>query len=142
WYESPWLLLGAFVLLPVAFLSYPLVGAVRRIRGRRGASPARMPARWLTATGLATVVGFLGYFGFLVVTAANLLGPVVLGRPIPWLVLQLLAVATVAATVATAVAWWRHRSEAFVGSRARFVVLLAAGVLFVPWAVYWGLLIP
>ena len=82
WYESPWLQLGAFVLLPVAFLSYPLAGAVRRIRGRRGASPARVPARWLAATGVATVLGFLGYFGFMVVTAANIIGPVVLGRPV------------------------------------------------------------
>jgi dienelactone hydrolase len=142
WYESPWLLLGAFVLLPVAFLSYPLAGAVRRIRGRRGLSPARGPARWLAATGLATVLGFLGYFGFMVVTAANLIGPVVLGRPIPWLILQLLAIGTVAATGAMAVAWWRHRTEARVGSQARLVVLLAAGVMFVPWAFYWGLLIP
>ena len=101
-----------------------------------------MPARWLTATGLATVVGFLGYFGFLVVTAANLIGPVVLGRPIPWLVLQLLAVATVAATVATGVAWWRDRTAGIVGSQIRLGLLLAAGVLFVPWAFYWSLLIP
>ena len=142
WYESPRLQLGAFVLLPVAFLSYPLAGAVRRIRGRRGALPARAPARWLAATGLATVLGFLGYFGFMIVTAANIIGPVVLGRPIPWLILQLLAVATVAATVATAMAWWRHRTEAVVGSRVRLALLLAAGVLFVLWAAYWGLLVP
>jgi dienelactone hydrolase len=142
WYEPPWLLLGAFVLLPVAFLSYPLAGAVRRIRGPRGASPVRGPARWLAATGLATVVGFVGYFGFMVVTAANIIGPVVLGRPIPWLFLQLLAIGTVAATIATAVAWWRHRTDARVGRHARLAVLLAAGVLFVPWAFYWSLLIP
>jgi hypothetical protein len=39
----------------------------------------------------------------------------------------------VAATIGTAVAWWRHRTP-------RLGVLLAGGVVFVPWAVYWGLL--
>ena len=41
-------------------------------------------------------------------TAANIIGPVLSGRPIPWLILQILAVATVAVTLATAAAWRRH----------------------------------
>jgi hypothetical protein len=76
------------------------------------------------------------------VTAANVIGPVVIGRPIPWLVLQCLAVATVVATAATARSWRRHRRDLPRADRVRLGLLAAAGLLFLPWATYWGLLIP
>ncbi|MEV4057378.1 alpha/beta hydrolase [Amycolatopsis sp. NPDC049688] len=123
WYEATWLQLAVLVLLLVAFAWYPLF--------RRG--PAARPARWLSATGLLAVLGFLGVDVLIQLTMGRSLGPVVLGRPLPWLALQLLAVGAVAATIGTAVAWWRRRS-------LRLGVLLAGGVLFVPWALYWGLL--
>jgi hypothetical protein len=142
WYESPWLQLAALLLFGMAFAGYPLTAAVRRVRGRRGAPLVRRPARWLAATGLATTVGFLLYLLFMLATAANIIGPVLGGRPLPWLLLQLLAAATVVATVATAVAWRRHRRNLAVASHLRLGVLLAAGLVFLPWAAYWGLLIP
>jgi uncharacterized protein len=142
WYESPWLQLAAVLLLLVAFAGYPLTAAARRLRGRGGAPPVRRPARWLAATGLATTAGLLVYLLFMLATAANVIGPVLGGRPVPWLVLQLLAVATVVATVATAVAWRRHRRNLTGPSHLRLGVLVAAGVVFVPWAAYWGLLLP
>jgi dienelactone hydrolase len=142
WWESPWLQLVALLLFGVAFTSYPLTAAARRIRGRRGAPLVRRPARWLAATGLATTVGFLLYLVFMLATAANVIGPVLGGRPVPWLILQLLAVVAVVATVATAVAWRRQRRELTGASQVRLGVLLAAGLVFLPWAAYWGLLIP
>jgi len=142
WYESPWLQLAALVLFLVAFAGYPLTAAARRILGRRGAPPVRRPARWLAATGLTTTVGFLVYIFFMMATAANIIGPVLAGRPMPWLTLQLLAVATVAATVATAVGWRRHRRDLGRATHVRLGLLLAGGLVFVPWAAYWGLLIP
>jgi uncharacterized protein len=142
WYESPWLQLAALLLFAVAFAGYPLTAATRRLRGRRGAPLVRRPARWLAATGLATTVGFLVYLLFMLATAANVIGPVLVGRPIPWLILQLLAVATVVATVATALAWRRHRPNLTGASQARLGLLLAAGLLSLPWAAYWGLLLP
>ena len=75
-------------------------------------------------------------------TAANIAGPVLIRRPIPWLVLQVLAVATVIATAATALSWLRHRRDLTHAHLARLVLLVAAGLLFLPWGVYWGLLIP
>ncbi|SIM51141.1 hypothetical protein SAMN04489832_0339 [Micromonospora cremea] len=142
WYESPWLQLAALLVFLVAFAGYPLTAAVRRIRGRRGAPPVRRPARWLAATGLATTLGFLVYLFFVMATAAHVVGPVLIGRPIAWLVLQVLAVATVVATVATALSWRRHRRDLTRADRARLGLLAAAGLLFLPWAAYWGLLIP
>ncbi|MFI5584461.1 alpha/beta hydrolase family protein [Amycolatopsis sp. NPDC051758] len=123
WYESTWLQLAVLLLLVVAFAFYPLF--------RRG--PAAASARWLSATGLLAVLGFLVVDVLIQTTMGKGLGPVVAGRPLPWLALQLLSLGAVAATIGTAVAWWRHRTP-------RLTVVLAGGVVFVPWAVYWGLL--
>lgn len=142
WYESPWLQLAALLLFVVAFAGYPLTAAVRRIRGRRGVPPVRRPARWLAATGLVTTTGFLVYLFFVLATAASAVGPVLIGRPVPWLVLQLLAVATVVATAATALSWRRHRRDLSYSDRVRLGLLTAGGLVFVPWATYWGLLLP
>ncbi|QKV81492.1 S9 family peptidase [Amycolatopsis sp. Hca4] len=120
WYEPAWLQLAVLVLLLVAFGS----GLIRRI--------AR-PARWLSVTGLLAVLGFLVVDVVIQLSTGKGLGPVVAGRPLPWLALQLVSLGAVAATIGTAVAWWRTRGF-------RLGLLLAGGVLFVPWAVYWGLL--
>jgi hypothetical protein len=66
-------------------------------------------------------------------------GPVLAGRPAPWLILQLLAVGAVVAGTLTAVQWWRGRRHG-IGRAAPTV--LAGTALFLPWALYWGLLVP
>lgn len=116
WYESTWLQLAVLVVLLVAFA----FGLFRR-------------PRWLSVTGLLTVLGFLVVDVLLQTTMGKGLGPVVAGRPLPWLALQLLSLGVVAATIATGVAWWRQRS-------VRLGITLAGGVVFIPWAIYWGLL--
>ncbi|MEU5941075.1 hypothetical protein ABZ807_18190 [Micromonospora sp. NPDC047548] len=142
WYESPWLQLSALLVFLVAFAGYPLTAAARRVRGRRNPPLVRRPARWLAAAGLATTMGSFMYILFVMATAANVLGPVVIGRPMPWLVLQFLAVATVVATAATALSWRRHHRDLSRADQIRLGLLVAAGLLFLPWATYWGLLIP
>ena len=124
WYEATWLQLAVLALLLVAFASYPLLR--RRGGGTR-------PARWLAATGLLTVLGFVVVDVLIQATMGKGLGPVVAGRPLPWWALQLLSLGAVAATIGTAVAWWREKTP-------RLGIVLAGGVLFVPWALYWGLL--
>jgi len=62
-----------------------------------------------------------------------------MGRPVVWLGLQVLAVVTVVAAALT-VPVWRRASAA--GERVRLGLLLAAAGVFVPWGVYWGLLLP
>ncbi|MEV6873768.1 alpha/beta hydrolase [Amycolatopsis sp. NPDC051128] len=124
WYESTWLQLALLVFLLLAFGSYPL------LRRRGGGTRS---ARWLTATGLLSVLGFLVVDVLIQTTMGKGLGPVVAGRPLPWLALQLLSLGAVAAAIGTAVAWWRDRTP-------RLGILLAGGVIFVPWAISWGLL--
>jgi uncharacterized protein len=79
---------------------------------------------------------------FLVITATNVIGPVLLGRPIPWLVIQIGSVITVAAAGLTVAMWWRRRGK--VGGRQQIPVgmLMVACVLFVPWGAFWGVLRP
>ena len=148
WYDSPWWQLAAAALLLLAFGGYPLTAAARRFvnRGsRRKAVPAAAvlrPARWLAATGLATITGLLFYLFFMLATYSNLIGPVVFGRPVPWLILQILAIATVATTIATVLAWRRRNHELGRSGRARLALLVTGGAVFLPLALYWGLLVP
>lgn len=139
WYEAPWLLIGAWAFALLAFAAYP---ATARLRGHGAAMPAAGPARWLSATGMAAAVAFPGYFVMLMAGGAMTLGPTVFGRPVPWLVLQALAVAVVIAAVVTAARWWRRRGDVGTATAARLGLLLAGAAIFTPWAVYWGLLVP
>ncbi|GGP50777.1 alpha/beta hydrolase family protein [Saccharothrix coeruleofusca] len=139
---SPGAQLAAVAVLLVAFAGYGLSAAVRRLRGRRGAPPVRRPARWLATSGLLSVLGLLGYLGYLSTSGAKTPGAVVLGRPVPWLGLQFLALVVVVAAITTAVASWRARSRLSPAHRARLGLLLAGGAVFLPWALHWGLLVP
>ena len=152
WWESGWAQLGAFALPGLAFASYLAVAfgvaLARLVFKRPYAAPepamlrVRRYARWLAGAGLAAVLGFVYYFGFLMFTEASAVGPVLAGRPLPWLALQALALTTGASTLALAVSWWSARTEVRGAERVRIGILLAGGAVFIPWAAYWGLLLP
>ncbi|HEX6472000.1 MAG TPA: prolyl oligopeptidase family serine peptidase [Streptosporangiaceae bacterium] len=142
WWESPWAQLTAMALFVVAFAAYPLVALVRRVRGRRTAAVSRW-ARLLAGAGLLAPLGTFVYLFYLVAAGRSPdPGPVIGGRPVPWLALQGLAAAAAAAAAATAAAWWRARRAVRAGERVRLGLLLAAGAVFVAWAFSWGLLLP
>jgi dienelactone hydrolase len=128
WYDNGWVQLGMLVVLLAAYL----------VGGRR-----RLPrlARWAAVVGPVMVLGSLGYLMFLLAVAAKVTGPVLLGRPLPWLVLQLLAVATTVTTGAV-VAAWRHAARLTTYDRVRLGLLTLAGVLTALWTVRWSLLVP
>ncbi|RSN14666.1 alpha/beta hydrolase [Nonomuraea sp. WAC 01424] len=140
WWESAFMQLVALVLFLVGFAGYPIVAAVRRVRGRGGVTGTGA-ARLVSAGGLVAVLGGFAYLFYLISTGGKLAapGPVVAGRPVVWLALQAVAVATVVATVLTARRWRREDAS---GERVRTGLLVVAGVVFVPWAFYWGLLLP
>ena len=142
WYESSAVQLVVICFFVVTFAGHLLGRFVRRFRGRPSTSPAAQSALWLAATGLLAVLGSLGYFGIMLLTSEAIVGPVVLGRAIPWITLQLLSLSVVVAAVATGRTWWRTRSQAEGSRRARLGLLITAATLFVPWALYWGLLVP
>lgn len=140
WWESAAVHLVVLVLMLVAFLAYPLVGLVRRLRRRSSTPPAR-GARLISAGGPTVVLGGFAYLFYVVMTGGKLSspGPLVAGRPLVWLALQALAVAVVVATPVTALAWRRVGAR---GERVRLGLLLAGAAAFIPWAFYWGLLLP
>ncbi|MCP9976759.1 hypothetical protein [Actinomadura madurae] len=140
WWESRWVQLAAAVLFLVAFTAYPLVALVRRVRGRRVRPVSRWP-RVLAAAGLAAAFGPVVYLLYLVAGSAPDPGPVLGGRPLPWLILQALAVAAVVAAAGTAVAW-RRAAPVPPGERVRLGLLIAAGAVLVPWGLHWGVLLP
>ncbi len=157
WWASPDIQLAAFGFFFFAFLAYLVTGAAgliwRRLRTRRvdqvdqadqaeqvkRGKPIRA-ARWLAPLGLVTSVGFLAHF----VGTLNLapVGPVIAGRSLPWLVLQVLALAVLVSTVATGWSWLRTAEPSGLAVRIRRTLLLAGGAVFAFWAIFWGLLGP
>ncbi|MGC7100044.1 alpha/beta hydrolase family protein [Amycolatopsis lurida] len=129
WWESLWAQGIALLALVVAFAAYPLTARRRR--------EGLAAARWTSATGLLAVTGLLVFLGTVVTSNGQEVGPVVLGRPLLWLVTQLLAVGALVSAGFTAAAW--RRSGA---SRIRLGLLLGGAVLMIPWGLYWGLLLP
>jgi uncharacterized protein len=140
WYESVWVQAGALAVMLAGFIGLGLTAAWRRLRGR-SVRPAPWSARVLAGAGLVTVLGGLTYLGSLLMSRGGALdpGPMIAGRPLLWLALQGLAVVAVGAAVALAVRTWRSGGG---GDRPRTALLLVAGAVFVPWAAYWGLLLP
>ncbi|WP_275294401.1 alpha/beta hydrolase [Amycolatopsis sp. La24] len=128
WWESVAAQGIALALLLAGFVVGGVVALVRR-RGTRS-------SRWLAGLGTATVAGFVGMLGWAQMSGMKDLGPVIGGRPLPWLAVQVLAVATVAAWAVT-LAGLRKPDR-----RRGAIAPLAAGLVFVPWAVCWGLLLP
>jgi hypothetical protein len=128
-----------FALFVMALLTYPITALIRRLRRREGPppSPVRRAARWLAAVGLLTA---LGIPTLIMLIFAGIVEPVIVQRPLPWLALHALALATVISAALLAIGW---RSTATTAGRAETTRLAVAGaVLFVPWAAYWGVLRP
>ncbi|MFC4053759.1 alpha/beta hydrolase family protein [Actinomadura syzygii] len=143
WWTSAWAQLAAFMLFVVAFAAYPLVALVRRVRGRTVRPVSRWAPRLLSGAGLAAALGLPFYLFYLMAAGrAPDPGPALAGRPLPWLAVQGLAVADVAAAAGTAVTSLRAAGAVPVGERVRLGLLVTAGAVFIPWAVYWGLLLP
>lgn len=140
WWESPLLQLTTVALFALAFLAYPASAVAGRLRRGRRPLVNVAPARWLAGSGVAALLGFFGYFAL--VSGGASLGPVIAGRALPWLLLQLLAAAVAAAAIATAVAWNKTRATVTGANRLRLGLLLAGAAAFVAWAVYWRLLLP
>jgi uncharacterized protein len=148
--------LGLILTLTIVFAFYPLAGLVGHIRRRSvvsglgdsrlgasglGASGLGGPERLIAAAGLFTTLGLPVYLLFLMITATNVIGPVVVGRPLPWLLLQGTTATVGVCTVVIAVRWWRsrHRAER---TDHQGLILVAAGAALLGWVGYWGLLVP
>jgi hypothetical protein len=97
---------------------------------------------WLAGVGLVAVLGIVGYLNYLMFTSETAVRPVVAGRPLPWLALQVLALTIGVSILALAASWWSARQTVTGAERALLGALLTGGVVFIAWAAYWGLLMP
>ncbi|WP_112140520.1 alpha/beta hydrolase family protein [Glycomyces dulcitolivorans] len=141
WFGTANALFIALGLFAVLFLAYPVTALVRRI-ARRGPLEATWASRTVAVIGLLLPLLTAGYVGWTLMSGAQmLLGPVVLGRPLPWLVLETAAIVMVLAAVTLGVQWWRRRARLSGGSRLRFTALLTGVALLIPWGAYWGLVL-
>ena len=143
---AAWVHLGLIVTLTIGFAFYPLAGLVGRIRRRSlalklGAPKLSGTQRLIVAAGLFITLGLPVYLLFLVITAANVIGPVVVGRPLLWLLLEGSTVIVGVCTVVIAVRWWRSRRRGERTDHHR-LILVAAGAVLLGWVGYWGLLVP
>ncbi|MFI6446660.1 hypothetical protein [Kitasatospora sp. NPDC050543] len=130
---------AALLLMAVTAAAYLPAGLLTRLRRSPGGPPPSGATRWLAGSGLTVVLGFLGYFGY--VTLALTAGPVLAGRPVAWLALQVLTLGAVLAAAATAVWWWRARGPGAARERARLGAVLLAGAVVVPFALFWVLVL-
>jgi hypothetical protein len=125
----------------VLFGAYPVMALARRARGFAPMESSRS-ARLLAILGLTVPVLAVVYLMMVMMVAGtSVFGPVVAGRPLPWLLLQLAALGVAALAIAVVIQTSKRWGDMDTGSKVRFGALVAGTVVFVPWAVYWGLLI-
>lgn len=140
WFDSVWLQLSTLLALIVLFSSYYVIALARRMRRHKANSVStRLSwyARILSISGVSSVLGFFGYFGYIMMS--DRAGFVIFGRPLPWLVLQLLSLLTYVLVLFLAISWHKLRSMKGFSENIRFGLLLIGGILFVPWAFHWHL---
>ncbi|AYF77774.1 alpha/beta hydrolase [Nocardia yunnanensis] len=125
-------------LIVAGFLAYLAISFADN--GIRTARVARGIPRWLAGTGLLTTVASLLYLLSIYATGGHALAPMLLHRPLPWLVVQLLALATTGLLATTGVTAVRRRAELTRAHRLALSALLCAGFVWLAWVLTWGLL--
>ncbi|MFD3507133.1 alpha/beta hydrolase family protein [Nocardia sp. NPDC058666] len=137
WWESTAVFLTVLVGTLLALAGFTLTGFVKSWR-----LPSPGPTRILVVTGVIGVVGTIAQILSIASSRGTSFGPLIFGRTLPWLTLQVLAVCAVVA-LALVVARSRHTlAEATTGARLRWALLICGGTGFVLWALYFGLLLP
>ncbi|MFD6398376.1 alpha/beta hydrolase [Nocardia sp. NPDC060249] len=137
WWESTAVQLILLFGMILALGGYAITGTVGSWR-----LPDRLPARVLLCAAVIGIVGTIVQLGYILTTRATSFGPLLFGRTMPWLTLQLIALGAVVA-LGFVLARARHTlAGASVGGRTRWALLVCGGTGFVLWALYWGLLLP
>ncbi|MEU8898668.1 hypothetical protein [Nocardia sp. NPDC048505] len=137
WWESVPVHLALLGGTLLAFAGYALTGFVRRWR-----LPNPRPARVLLIAAVLGIVGAVAQLGVVLSTRATSFGPLLAGRTLPWLALQLLAVSAVLALGFVVARGPRTLRGVGTVARLRWALIVGGGTGFTIWAIYWGLLLP
>lgn len=138
WWTEPGSQAVELVVILLSFTAYLAISFANK--GIRHATIARRAPRLLAATGLLTTLATVVYVLSIYLTNTRTLGPIILDRPLPWLVLQLLAVATTILLAATTTTLLRHRATLPTTHRAALTPLTCTGFVWLAWALTWSLL--
>ncbi len=130
--------MGFFVSFHLAFGGYVLASVRRRNRSSHSSRTWRR-ARITALLGLA--VPWLVYMlvGYVAATGGGGVAAVVMGRPVEWIVLQILAALLVLTGISLGSAWYRRRLRLDRFERIRLALPVIGMLLFVPWAYWWQL---
>ncbi|MEV6280252.1 alpha/beta hydrolase [Nocardia sp. NPDC051832] len=137
WWESPAVNLVLLAGIVLAFAGYALTGFVKAWRPSKTLAP-----RVLLVTASIGILGAIAQLGFILIARSTSFGPLLFGRTLPWLALQLIAVCAVVALGFVVVRRPRTLAGATRGARTRWAILVCGGTGFALWATYWGLLLP
>ncbi|MGV9482737.1 hypothetical protein [Gordonia aichiensis] len=88
------------------------------------------------------IVGTIALFLFVASTKSTSFGPLLFGRTLPWVALQLSALCAVVALGVVVARRGRLLDGVGTGGRVRWALLVCGGTGFTLWALYWGLLLP
>lgn len=145
WYNSAWLHSVTALILLFGFGGYLLKSLIRSLK-QRGTKQKMITGgrykRLLAGSAFLTTLGFLAYFVFLMSTGAKNLAPIFLDRTLVWFLLQVSAFTALVSTALLARSLWQSRFTHSGTGRMEAVLVLVGGLLFIPWALYWQLLIP
>lgn len=131
--------LGFFAAFHLLFAGYFLAGLVRRFRRQSRPMPGRRSARAIAALGLFIAWGVFAYTGFISASGGEMVAAVVAGRPLVWLILQLLALLLLLFTILLGVFLSQQRNSLPRNERNRLALVLLGALLFLPWAAWWQL---
>ncbi|MBS4197103.1 alpha/beta hydrolase family protein [Lederbergia citri] len=143
WFDSAWLHLIYMIVLLILFSCYFGILFIKLLQKRKlynKKTSINAYARILGVFGIVTTLGFFGYFGNTMIT--NEYGPVIIGRPLPWLILQCMSFLIFLLTILIAISFCKRRTTFIFNEKLRLILLISGGVLFIPWAFYWQLLLP
>ncbi|MEV0250130.1 alpha/beta hydrolase [Nocardia sp. NPDC050712] len=137
WWETTAVQLTLLFGTILALATYAFTGMVKSWR-----FSDRRAARVLLCATVIGIVGTVIQLGLILTTRATSFGPLLLGRTLPWLALQLIALGAVVA-LGFVLARARHTLTGVpAGARIRWSLLVCGGTGFALWAIYWGLLLP
>ncbi|MEV0105319.1 hypothetical protein AB0H42_03130 [Nocardia sp. NPDC050799] len=131
WWESAPANLLLLAVIALAFGGYALTGTVRAWQ-----LPDRRPARILISTAVIGIVGAVIQLGYILTSRATTFGPLLFGRTLPWLALQIVAVCAVVALGYLVMRTPRSPAGMSKGAWTRWAVSVIGGAGFVCWAIY------
>ncbi|MFD4427886.1 alpha/beta hydrolase family protein [Nocardia sp. NPDC058497] len=137
WWESTAAQLALLAGTLLALAGYALTGLARAWR-----LPNALPARILVVAAGIGIVGAVAQLLFVASTRATSFGPLLFGRTLSWVALQLVAVCAVVALGFVVARRGRMLDGAGTGARTRWALVVCGGIGFTLWSLYWGLLLP